>query len=116
MGFKIYESKIELLARQILLLLVVFDTGRDLKERIDLLLEIHGNIELTEKTETDIDCYAQVLEKWITSLKPDKVGSVLRFFDVSELKVSSLGSYPLLFVQAEAPLTHILLLLLSSLV
>ena len=69
-----------------LLLLVILDTERDLKERIELFLEVFGNVELTEKGEADVDYYARKLEDWITSLKPSQTGSVLRYFDVSELK------------------------------
>ena len=88
LGFRIYERDVELLARQMLLLLIMFDTERDVKERVDLFLEVHGNVELTEKGEADVDYYAQKLEAWITSLKPNQVSSVLRFFDVSDLKLS----------------------------
>ncbi|QDZ24532.1 dynein assembly factor [Chloropicon primus] len=86
MGFKIYEKEVELLARQMLLLHIALDTQVDLKERVELFLEVHGNLELTGKAEKAVDAYAKQLEDWITSLKPAQSGSLLRYFDVSELK------------------------------
>ena len=85
-GIKIYEKDVELLARQLLLLLVALDAQVDLKERVELFLEVHGNLELTERGEKAVDSYARQLEDWITSLKPHTSSSLLRFFDVSELK------------------------------
>ena len=85
-GIKIYEKDVELLARQLLLLLIALDAQVDLKERVELFLEVHGNLELTERGEKAVDSYARQLEDWITSLKPHTSSSLLRFFDVSELK------------------------------
>ena len=85
-GFTIYEKEVELLARQMLLLLVILDTEVDLKERVELFLEVHGNLELTEKAEAAVDAYARRLEDWITSLKPSDSAALLRYFDVSDLK------------------------------
>ena len=55
MGFKIYEKEVELLARQMLLLHIALDTQVDLKERVELFLEVHGNLELTGKAEKAVD-------------------------------------------------------------
>ena len=85
-SFTIHEKEIEVLARQLLLLLVVLDTEVDLKERIELFLEIFGNLELTERGEEAIEVYARRLEDWITSLKPEESTTLLRFFDVSALR------------------------------
>lgn len=87
--FCIHEKDIEVLARQMLLILVLFDISRDGDERVKLFLEIYGNISLTEKCQEDLHNYAIQLDNWITSMKPASANSILRFFDISELKVSS---------------------------
>eukprot|EP00002_Diphylleia_rotans_P022507 TRINITY_DN4408_c0_g1_i1.p1 TRINITY_DN4408_c0_g1~~TRINITY_DN4408_c0_g1_i1.p1 ORF type:complete len:401 (+),score=67.50 TRINITY_DN4408_c0_g1_i1:81-1283(+) len=82
--FYVYEKKVEVLARHLLFLSLVFDPEElTRREQIELFVEIYGNCMLREKTEAFISSRIHKLSKLITNQE----GPLSNIVDFSTIKM-----------------------------
>uniref|UniRef100_A0A061R8M2 Dynein assembly factor axonemal-like n=1 Tax=Tetraselmis sp. GSL018 TaxID=582737 RepID=A0A061R8M2_9CHLO len=86
--FYIYEVEPEVLARHILLISVLLDKRYPVRNRVELFLEIHGNILLSEKTAKYLEMRAAEVEEVLMALNSGEVpgGALGELLDISLLK------------------------------
>ena len=82
--FYIHESSKEVLARDLLFIIIVNDLSLSIRERVELFLEIYGNALIRERAAEYIHTNAQKLIKIITQHR--EAGLIQNIFDLSGLK------------------------------